>query len=99
MVSRRGQYRYCWRPGRGQWLLLVFLLSYVMLVFRNPRSGDFANAAVPQGVGASWFGISILGWYLLLIQLLSTMGFQTSLPVGDLTHLWDRKKAVSASPA
>ena len=44
-----------------------------------------------QGTGASWFVIAMLGWYLLLIQLLSTMNIPVSLPVGDLTHFWDRK--------
>lgn len=44
-----------------------------------------------QGTGASWFSISVLGWYLLLIQLLSTMNIPLYLPVGDLTHAWDRK--------
>lgn len=33
----------------------------------------------------------MVGWYLLLAQLLGLMGFQISLPVGDFTSLWSTK--------
>ncbi|KAK3704136.1 hypothetical protein LTR37_013976 [Vermiconidia calcicola] len=43
------------------------------------------------GVGASWFAISILGWYLLAIQLFTTMGIPAPFPVGDLSGTWAKK--------
>lgn len=58
-----------------------------------------SNYALTQGTGASWFAISILGWYLLAIQLFSIMGIRVPLPVGDLTHYWDKKPKDAAHEA
>ncbi|KAF7193429.1 Protein alcS [Pseudocercospora fuligena] len=45
-----------------------------------------------QGGGGCWFAASILGWYLLLIQLLDASGFTWKLPVGDFSKYWDSKR-------
>jgi hypothetical protein len=47
-----------------------------------------------QGTGASWFSISMLGWYLLIIQIFSTAGVNLPLPVGDLSHSGTRMQAL-----
>lgn len=31
---------------------------------------------------------AMLGWYLLLVQLLGIMGFELQLPVGDFSRFW-----------
>lgn len=43
-----------------------------------------------QGAGASLFVASLLGFYLLIVQLFEEMGFPFHLPVGDLGAFWDR---------
>lgn len=43
-----------------------------------------------QGAGASLFVSSLLGFYLLIVQLFEVMGFPFQLPVGDLGILWIR---------
>merc|ERR1712111_297918 len=42
------------------------------------------------GAGASLFVASLLGFYLLIVQLFEAMGFPFYLPVGDLAKLWVR---------
>lgn len=43
-----------------------------------------------QGAGAALFVASLLGFYLLIVQLFEVMGFPFHLPVGDLGMLWTR---------
>lgn len=43
-----------------------------------------------QGAGAALFVASLLGFYLLIVQLFEVMGFPFQLPVGDLGMLWTR---------
>lgn len=43
-----------------------------------------------QGAGGSLFVASLLGFYLLIVQLFESIGFPCFLPVGDLATLWDR---------
>lgn len=45
-----------------------------------------------QGAGAALFLACMLGFYLLTVQLLASVGFPLSLPIGDLSGLWDRRK-------
>lgn len=45
-----------------------------------------------QGAGASLFVASLLGFYLLIVQLFEAMGFPFHLPVGDLAVLWTCKR-------
>jgi hypothetical protein len=46
-----------------------------------------------QGAGAALFVASLLGFYLLIVQLFESIGFPCVLPVGDLAGLWSRKQA------
>jgi hypothetical protein len=41
-----------------------------------------------QGGGAALFFASMLGFYLLTAQLLDSVGFPLTLPVGDLSRVW-----------
>ena len=43
-----------------------------------------------KGAGGSLFVASLLGFYLLIVQLFESIGFPCFLPVGDLATLWDR---------
>lgn len=38
----------------------------------------------------------VIGWYLLSLQMLRTVGFQLPLPVGDFSRFWDKKKKNSS---
>jgi len=70
-------------------LLVVFLLlssAYWLLAEGNVSAG---NKCV-KGAGASLFVASLLGFYLLIVQLFEAMGFPFHLPVGDLGALWER---------
>ena len=51
------------------------------------------NISLLQGAGASLFVASLLGFYLLIVQLFESIGFPCFLPVGDLAALWTRKQA------
>lgn len=46
-----------------------------------------------QGSGASLFVASLLGFYLLIVQLFEALGFPFHLPVGDLGILWESQKS------
>lgn len=41
-----------------------------------------------KGAGASLFVASLLGFYLLIVQLFDALAFPFNLPVGDLGNLW-----------
>ncbi|CAG8895276.1 unnamed protein product [Penicillium egyptiacum] len=72
-------------------LLLVFLLlssAYWQLGQGNAAIGD----RCVKGAGASLFVASLLGFYLLIVQLFESIGFPCPLPVGDLTPLWTRNQ-------
>ncbi|KAL2829115.1 GPR1/FUN34/yaaH family-domain-containing protein [Aspergillus pseudoustus] len=45
------------------------------------------NLTLQHTAGGLALGINILGWYLLFVQLLTTVDFPLSLPVGDLSHI------------
>ncbi|KAJ6183690.1 hypothetical protein N7519_004991 [Penicillium mononematosum] len=73
-------------------LLLVFLLlsaAYWQLGQGNTAIGG----RCVKGGGASLFVASLLGFYLLIVQLFESIGFPCFLPVGDLDALWTRKQA------
>ncbi|KAJ5475733.1 hypothetical protein N7475_001462 [Penicillium sp. IBT 31633x] len=72
-------------------LLVVFLLlssAYWSLAGGKTTSG---NRCV-KGAGAALFFASLLGFYLLIVQLFEAMEFPFHLPVGDLGILWARFK-------
>lgn len=72
-------------------LLLVFLLlssAYWRLAEGDSAVGD----RCVKGAGASLFVASLLGFYLLIVQLFEALGFPFHLPVGDLAVLWTHRK-------
>ncbi|KAJ5510002.1 hypothetical protein N7453_002105 [Penicillium expansum] len=72
-------------------LLLVFLLlssAYWVLGQGNAATGD----RCVKGAGASLFVASLLGFYLLIVQLFESIGFPCFLPVGDLATFWTRNQ-------
>lgn len=50
-----------------------------------------------QGAGGCLFVASLLGFYLLIVQLFESTGFPCFLPVGDLATLWERNQKRSVS--
>ncbi|KAJ5382202.1 GPR1/FUN34/yaaH protein [Penicillium concentricum] len=72
-------------------LLVVFLLlssAYWQLGQGNAAIGD----RCVKGAGASLFVASLLGFYLLIVQLFESVGFPPFLPVGDLSTFWTRNQ-------
>lgn len=76
-------------------LTLIFLALFLVFVMLSAAYwrlglGDAVtgNRCVVGG-GASLFVASLLGFYLLIVQLFGSMGFPVNLPVGDLTKLWE----------
>ncbi|KAJ5242807.1 uncharacterized protein N7469_001134 [Penicillium citrinum] len=72
-------------------LLLVFLL--LSSAYWRLAEGDstVGNKCV-KGAGAALFVASLLGFYLLIVQLFESLGFPFHLPVGDLAVLWNRRE-------
>ncbi|KAJ5291915.1 hypothetical protein N7478_001166 [Penicillium angulare] len=72
-------------------LLLVFLLlsgAYWDLGGGNAVVGE----RCVKGAGAALFVASLLGFYLLIVQLFEALEFPFHLPVGDLAVMWKRKQ-------
>lgn len=67
--------------GEYPYLTLLFCLKLVGRVI-EPDS-------VIKGGGAALFVASLLGFYLLIVQLFGSMGFPFGLPVGDLSRVWE----------
>ncbi|KAJ5378631.1 hypothetical protein N7509_011750 [Penicillium cosmopolitanum] len=77
-------------------LILVFALlaaAYWQLGKENEVLGN----RLTVGSGAALFLASMLGFYLLTAQLLDSVGFPLSLPVGDLSGVWNRVNAGNCS--
>lgn len=70
---------------------IVFFLIFLFLV---PTFGCLAgfffghgqNETLAVAAGGMAFVVSILGWYLLFVQLLAAVDFPLNLPVGDLSR-------------
>lgn len=76
-------------------LTMVFVLltaAYWRLALADMVVGN----RLVVGAGASLFVTSLLGWYMLLAQLVDSVGFPLPVPVGDLSHFWNRNKQHSA---
>lgn len=43
-----------------------------------------------QAGGALNFVVAILGWYMLIVIMMAEMRWTVNLPVGDLTHYWQK---------
>jgi hypothetical protein len=39
------------------------------------------------------FVVGLLGWYMTVVIMNGELGMPISLPVGDLSHLWERRNA------
>ena len=50
-----------------------------------------------QGAGACAFVTAIVGWYVEFAIMLEVMDFCVQLPVGDLSHLFQRKQSQPTS--
>ncbi|KAG8629169.1 hypothetical protein KVT40_003034 [Elsinoe batatas] len=60
-------------------------------------TADYAMAMTLQKTGAAFlFVVAILGWYMTFVIMSYEMGLGLSLPVGDLTRFWPKKKAADA---
>jgi uncharacterized protein len=66
--------------------LLVPAFSLLAAVFFYAAQG-VAATNLETTAGALTFAVSLLGWYLLFIQLCAAVDFPLNLPVGDLSHI------------
>ncbi|OJJ78811.1 uncharacterized protein ASPGLDRAFT_138135 [Aspergillus glaucus CBS 516.65] len=72
-------------------LILVFSLlaaAYWKLGLEDAVMGN----RLTVGAGAALFVATMLGFYLLTAQLLDSVGFPLSLPIGDLSGAWNRSR-------
>ncbi|KAJ5343838.1 GPR1/FUN34/YaaH-class plasma membrane protein [Penicillium brevicompactum] len=69
-------------------LILVFTLL-AAAYWKLGKEDAVAGNRLTVGGGAALFCASMLGFYLLTAQLLDSVGFPLSLPVGDLSRFWD----------
>ncbi|KAJ6121099.1 hypothetical protein N7523_005379 [Penicillium sp. IBT 18751x] len=72
-------------------LSLVVTFSLLAAAYWKIGSGDEVTGNhLTVGAGASLFVATMMGWWLLTAQLLDSVGFPLSLPVGDLSGFWLR---------
>ncbi|KAJ5099221.1 GPR1/FUN34/YaaH-class plasma membrane protein [Penicillium argentinense] len=77
---------------------LVVVFSLLAAAYWKLGAGDeVLGNRLTVGGGAALFLASVLGFYLLTAQLLDSVGFPLTLPVGDLSGLWDRLKKADCS--
>ncbi|KAE8329401.1 GPR1/FUN34/yaaH family-domain-containing protein [Aspergillus sergii] len=70
-------------------LILVFVC--LAAAYWRLADGDVGvGSRLIVGAGAALFVASLLGFYLLVVQLFEALGFPVNLPVGDLSRLWGR---------
>ncbi|KAJ5362074.1 GPR1/FUN34/yaaH protein [Penicillium brevicompactum] len=72
-------------------LLLVFLFLSAAYWQLGQANSIVGNRCV-KGAGGSLFVASLLGFYLLIVQLFESIGFPCFLPVGDLASVWERNQ-------
>ncbi|KAJ5937511.1 hypothetical protein N7454_003853 [Penicillium verhagenii] len=80
---------------------LVFVLKFTSLVFvfsllaaaywKLGLKDEAAANRLTVGAGVALFVATMLGLYLLTAQLLDSVGFPLSLPIGDLSGVWNRR--------
>jgi uncharacterized protein len=74
---------------------IVFVLIFLLLVPAFACLAQFffligegtVNLTYQHAAGGLTFAVSLLGWYLFLVQLLAAVDFPLNLPVGDLSGL------------
>ncbi|KAK6823095.1 Protein alcS [Aspergillus parasiticus] len=70
-------------------LILVFVC--LAAAYWRLADGDVGvGSRLIVGAGAALFVASLLGFYLLIVQLFEALGFPVNLPVGDLSVFWGR---------
>ncbi|UDD57220.1 hypothetical protein AFCA_004728 [Aspergillus flavus] len=79
-------------------LVYVLIFAALILVFvclaaaywRLADGDTVVGNRLVVGAGAALFVASLLGFYLLVVQLFEALGFPVILPVGDLSRFWSR---------
>nr|DAA06458.1 TPA_inf: GPR1/FUN34/YaaH-class plasma membrane protein [Aspergillus oryzae] len=79
-------------------LVYVLIFAALILVFvclaaaywRLADGDTVVGNRLIMGAGAALFVASLLGFYLLVVQLFEALGFPVNLPVGDLSRFWSR---------
>ncbi|RAQ67506.1 protein alcS [Aspergillus flavus] len=79
-------------------LVYVLIFAALILVFvclaaaywRLADGDTVVGNRLIMGAGAALFVASLLGFYLLVVQLFEALGFPVNLPVGDLSRFWGR---------
>ncbi|KAE8381709.1 GPR1/FUN34/yaaH family-domain-containing protein [Aspergillus bertholletiae] len=74
-------------------IFAALILVFVCLAAAYWRLADGATVVGNRlivGAGAALFVASLLGFYLLVVQLFEALGFPFTLPVGDLSGFWVR---------
>ncbi|OGM46599.1 protein alcS [Aspergillus bombycis] len=70
-------------------LILVFV-CLAAAYWRLADGDTVVGNRLIVGAGAALFVASLLGFYLLVVQLFEALGFPVNLPVGDLSRFWVR---------
>lgn len=76
-------------------IFLAYSIAFPLLAGADweKTENNFALAhRLEVGAGAACFVVSALGWYVLLSVMLDTVGSPLSLPVGDLSNVYPKKK-------
>ncbi|KAF7617087.1 hypothetical protein AFLA_005135 [Aspergillus flavus NRRL3357] len=79
-------------------LVYVLIFAALILVFvclaaaywRLADGDTVVGNRLIMGAGAALLVASLLGFYLLVVQLFEALGFPVNLPVGDLSRFWSR---------
>ncbi|KAJ5732305.1 hypothetical protein N7493_003786 [Penicillium malachiteum] len=73
-------------------IFLCLILNFSLLAAAYWELGmedEVLGNRLTKGAGGALFAAAMLGWYLLTAQLLDSVGFPLSLPIGDLSSLWN----------
>ncbi|KAE8168704.1 GPR1/FUN34/YaaH-class plasma membrane protein [Aspergillus tamarii] len=70
--------------------LIVVFVCLAAAYWRLADGDAIIGNRLIVGAGAALFVASLLGFYLLVVQLFEALGFPVNLPVGDLTGFWGR---------
>lgn len=78
----------------GVWCLAGMYIQLSYLAQVEP-SGSMSVAIACSKAGGAWLFISACsGFYLVFVQMVESVGFPFTLPVGDLTRFWPQKKKI-----
>ena len=72
-----------WLAATATWLLSA--------AYWEVSKANFGKAMKLQKAGGALnFVVAILGWYMLIVIMMAEMRWTVNLPVGDLTHYWQK---------